>query len=117
MVARQRQQAGAWDARRTLAVPALSHAADVAAVEKALRELPGVLEIHADCGHRTVQVRYDITSCDYHTVESTLAAAGFPVPRTLWARLKGNCYQYIDSTGRDNAATPTPPCCNRPPKR
>jgi copper chaperone CopZ len=116
-MSRQKRQAGAWEVRRTLAVPALTHAADAAAVEKALRELPGLLEIHADRRHRTVQVHYDITACDYGTVENTLAAAGFPVPQTLWTRLKANWYQYLDTTGRDNAATPTPPCCNRPPKR
>ena len=116
-MARQRRQTGAWEVRRTLAVPALAHAADAAAVEKALRELPGLLESHADPGHRTVQVHYDITCCDYRSVESTLEAAGFPVRQDLWARLKGSWYQYLDSTGRDNAATPTPPCCNRPPKR
>ena len=72
MVARQKRAVGAWEVRRTLAVPALSHAADAAAVEKALRDLPGLLESHADPGHRTVQVHYDITCCDYRGVESTL---------------------------------------------
>lgn len=117
MVAMQRQQAGAWAVRRTLAVPALSHAADAAAVQKALGELPGLLEIHADPQRRTVQVHYDITACDYRNVESALAAAGFPVQQAPWARLKGNWYQYLDTTGRENAVAPTPPCCNRLPKR
>jgi len=98
-------------------VPALAHAADVAAVEKALRELPGLLKSHADLRHRRVQVLYDITSCDYRDVESTLEAAGFPVKQTPWTRLKRNWYQYLDATGRENAAAPTPPCCNRLPKR
>jgi len=100
-----------------LVVPALTHAADVAAVQKTLRDLHGMLEVQADLHDRAVQVHYDITSCDYRNVESALAAAGFPVPQTLWTRLKANWYQYLDTTGRDNAATPTPPCCNRPPKR
>ena len=116
-MARQKRQAGAWEVRRTLAVPALAHAADAAAVHKALRELPGMQEVNADPQHRRVEVQYDITSCDYRNVESALEGVGFPVPQTLWARLKGNWYQYLDTTGRENAATPAPPCCNRPPKR
>ena len=58
---RQKQQTGTWEVRRTLAVPALSHAADAAAVQKALGELPGLVEIHADPQRRTVQVNYDVT--------------------------------------------------------
>jgi copper chaperone CopZ len=115
-VSRQKRVAGAWTVRRTFVVPGLVHVADVATIGKALRELPGIQEFQADPRSHKVRVHYDITCCEYRSIEHALEGSGFPVQQTRFARWRSNWYQYLDTTGRENAAAPAPQCCSRPPK-
>jgi len=105
---------GVWEVRRRIRVPALRHPADGEMVMSALEGLPGVRRIRTDPRRRRVEVLYDVTGTDYHTLEQVLAGIGFPPAGGWWARLRGNWYQYLDSNGRDNASAPEPPCCSNP---
>ena len=60
---------------------------------------------------------YLVTKTDYQTLEGALEAAGYPPATGRWARVKSGWYQNLDLTGRDNAAAPTPACCNQPPSQ
>jgi len=49
------------------------------------------------------------------SLEHALDAAGLAPAAGPWARLRSGWYQNLDRTGRENAAEPTPACCNKPP--
>ena len=69
----------AWEVKRKIRLPtAPANPADVAALERALGDIAGVLQVAADCAKRAVAVRYLITETDYQTLEQALEAAGFP---------------------------------------
>ena len=107
---------GVWEVRRTLAVPALTRAADETMLSGRLLALPGVRQVRADAKRRRVQVLYDARSSDYASLERTLNESGFPSANHPWARLKANLFQYLDTNSKENANAPAPPCCNKPPK-
>ena len=105
---------GAWEVRRRIKIPALAHEADAAVVQRTLEVLRGVLTVRADVEKQHIQVRYDITICDFRTIAEALSEIGFPHPNNWWWHFKANQFQYVDTNGRDNANTPAPPCCSNP---
>jgi copper chaperone CopZ len=87
------------------------------ALEKALAGIDGVLRVSVDPAGPWVAVDYLLTKTDYQAIEGALKAAGHPPATGRWARIKSVWYQNLDLTGRDNAAAPSPACCNQPPGR
>lgn len=108
---------GTWEVRRRIKVPALVHAADVIAVERAVRKLSGVRRMASDVEKHQVVVRYDASQSSYQAIVEVLENTGFPPLDNWWSRFKGNLYQYTDTNARDNAHAPPPACCNKPPKQ
>ena len=107
---------GTWEVRRRIKVPALAHAADATAVERAVSALPGVRKVTTDLEKQRVVVRYDASQTAYQAIVETLKSADFPPLDSWWSRVKGNWYQSSDTNARDNARAPPPACCNKPPK-
>ncbi len=107
---------GAWEVRRTIKLPALSHENDTWAVERALGQLPGVRRVAADLVKRRIVVRYDATGSDYQSIVTTLEEVGFPPLDSWWSRFKGNLYQFLDTNAQNNSSARPSPCCNKPPK-
>ncbi|MEN8132495.1 MAG: heavy metal-associated domain-containing protein [Pseudomonadota bacterium] len=108
--------AGAWEVRRRIKIPALVHAADAIAIERALEELSGVRKAAADVDNHQVIVRYNIIRTDYQAVVEILESAGFSPLNNWWSRYKAGWFQYVDTNGRDNANMPPSHCCNKSPK-
>jgi copper chaperone CopZ len=107
---------GAWEVRRSIAVPSLTEAGDAARVESQLGELGGVCAVAADATRHRIKLRYDASRTDYQAVAAALKRAGFPPSDDWWSRLKGNWFQFTDTNAHDNASEPPPSCCNKPPK-
>ena len=107
---------GTWEVRRRIKIPALVHAADALAIERALGKLSGVRKAAANIDKHQVVVRYDITGSDYQTIVEVLENTGFPPLNNWWCRYKTKWFQYLDTNGRDSANAPISPCCNKPPK-
>jgi hypothetical protein len=101
--------------RRRIPVPALRHAGDGEAVERALAAVDGVLRVSADTGKRAVTLDYLLTETDYQSLEGVLDDTGFPAATARWARIRSGWYQNLDLTGRANAAASPGACCNKPP--
>lgn len=110
------QARGPWEVVRRIRLPALATAADAEAVRNALAEESGVKELAIDlAGHRLL-VRYDVNRLDFQTLLQLLENAGYPTQPGLLSRLRAGLYQYADTNARENARTPPPPCCNKPPR-
>lgn len=108
---------GVWEVRRSIRIPALVHAADTMAVERAVGALSGVRKVVTDVDKHQLVVRYDASQSSYQAIVEVLEIAGFPPLDNWWNRVKGNCYQFSDTNAKDNAKAPPPACCNRPPKK
>jgi len=104
-----------WVVRRRIRLPALQDSADDAAAVRALVGIDGVLRVSVDRAKQRVAVDYLVTKTDYQSLEHALEAAGLAPAAGPWARLRSGWYQNLDRTGRENAAEPTPACCNKPP--
>jgi copper chaperone CopZ len=107
---------GTWEVRRRIKIPALAHAADAMAVERAVSALSGVRKVATDVDRHQVIVRYDASQTAYQMIVEVLERTGFPPLDNWWSRVKGNWYQFSDTNARDNAKAPPPVCCNKPPK-
>jgi copper chaperone CopZ len=107
---------GTWEVRRRIKIPALVHAADAMAVERAVSALPGVRKVATDVDKHQLAVRYDASQSAYQAIVEVLENAGFPPLNTWFSRFKGNWFQFSDTNARDNAKAPPPACCNKPPK-
>ena len=108
--------AGTWEVRRRIKIPALVHAADAMAVERAVGALSGVRKVATDVDKHQVDVRYDASQSAYQAIVEVLENAGFPPLDNWWSRVKGNWFQYTDTNAMDNAKAPPPACCNKPPR-
>ncbi|MFZ0790463.1 MAG: heavy metal-associated domain-containing protein [Chromatiaceae bacterium] len=104
-----------WEVRRRIRLPALQDPHDDVAAERALAGIDGVLGVSVDHAKRWVAVDYLVTKTDYQSLERALEAAGLTPATGGWARFRSAWYQNLDLTGRENAAEPTPACCNKPP--
>ena len=107
---------GTWEVRRGIVVPALSDAADGRKVESVVSEIPGVCKVAADPDEHRLIVRYDASLVAYQEILEALEGAGFSTLNDWWSRVKRRYFQYSDTGARENAKTPPPACCNRPPK-
>jgi len=107
---------GTWDVKRRIKLPALIHAADILTVERAVSALPGVRGLAGDLEKQQLVVRYDASLSSYQAIENILENTGFPPLDNWWNRVKRSWYQYTDTNARENAVTPPPTCCNKPPK-
>ncbi len=110
------QYTGDWDVRRRIKVPALSQAADAAAVVGAIGELPGVHNVTTDLDKRRIIVDYDASRLSYREITQTLKTAGLSPSNGWWDRIKGGWHQYTDENARENAKNPPSACCNKPPR-
>ena len=108
--------AGVWEVRRRIKLPALVHADDTRAVERAVSALSGVRKVAMDVDKHQISVRYDARQSTYQAIVEVLENIGFPPLDDWWSRLKGSLYQYSDTNARDNAKAPPPACCNKPPR-
>ncbi len=105
---------GAWEVKRRLSIPGLTHQADADKLEQVFSAIGGLKGVAADPVKHRVVVVYDVTKTDYRTLCRILEEQGFPPTNGLWSRMLGNWYQYLDTTGRENAHVPEPPCCSNP---
>jgi copper chaperone CopZ len=108
--------ADTWEVRRRIKIPALVHAADAVAVERATSALSGVRKVATDVDKHQVVVQYDASQSAYQAIEEVLKNTGFPPLDSWWSRVKSNWFQFSDTNARDNAKAPPPACCNKPPK-
>ncbi len=106
----------AWEACRTIHLPALSHTADTMAVEKAISEADGIIQLQINLGQKRLKVLYNTTITNFLTISELLEDIGFPPDDSRWNRFKASWYVYLDENARNNARAPAPPCCNKPPK-
>lgn len=107
---------GVWDVRRKIKIPALVHQADAMTLEGRVESLPGVHSVAADIEKRQLIVCYDVTGSDYQSIIEALEDTGFPPLDNWLSRRKRSWYEYTETTARENAKAPPPPCCNKPPK-
>lgn len=107
---------GVWDVRRKIVVPALAGEANPACAIEAVEGLNGVHGVSVDAQKKRLIVAYDASRIDYQSIAVTLDEAGFPPLDSWWSNLRARIYQFTDSNARENANTPAPPCCNKPPK-
>jgi len=112
----QQEARGPWEVVRRIRLPALATAADADRVRNALADLAGIEELAIDLPGRRLLVRYDVNRLDYATLVQRLEEAGYPPPSNFLNRVRASLYRYADSNARDNARSPPPPCCNKPPK-
>ncbi len=112
----QSHNSGVWDVRRKIVVPALSVADSPASAIEAVEQLEGVHSVKVDAKKRRLVVTYDASRIDYYSITVTLGGVGFPPQDSWWSNLWARIYQFTDSNARDNANTPAPPCCNKPPR-
>ena len=89
---------GTWEVRRRIKIPALVHAADAMAVERAVSALSGVRKVATDVGKHQVVVRYDASQSDYQAIVEVLESTGFPPLDNWWSRFKGDWFQYSDTS-------------------
>lgn len=111
----KQQTRNVWEVRRRIGLPALRDPADDRAAEQALAGIDGVLGVSVDHAKRRLAVDYLVTKTDYQSLERALVTAGLKPATGGWARFRSAWYQNLDLTGRENAAEPTPACCNKPP--
>ncbi len=116
MFRRSMKSQTAWEVCRKIKLPALSHAADAMAVERALIGIPGVIKTEISLDRRRLLALYNTTLTDFSTITQILEDTGFPPAQGWWHRVKGHWYEYLDDTARSNAKSPAAPCCNKPPK-
>jgi copper chaperone CopZ len=107
---------GPWEVRRRIKIQSMGHAADGMAVERALSDLPGIMNVAAEVEKSRVVVRYNASRQNYRNIVETMEKTGFPPLDSWWTRFKGNWYQFSDDNARDNAKAPPPACCSKPPK-
>ncbi len=110
------QTTDSWVVRRHIKIPALSQAADAAAVVGTIGELPGIHSVTTDLDRHQILVDYDASQSSYREIKQALMDAGLPPANSWWDRMKGGWYQYTDENARENAKAPPPACCNKPPK-
>jgi copper chaperone CopZ len=116
-VATKTRSRDVWEVRRKIRVPTLQQGVGTAAVEKALKDVDGVLRVSVSPARPWVAVDYLVTKTDFQTLERALETAGYPPATGRWARFRSSWYQNLDLTGRDNASAPAPACCSKPPSR
>ncbi len=113
---RTAKESGVWDVQRKIAIPKLAIDSDASVVIAALEALNGVRHVTAETEKKRISVAYDASQIDYRTIVATLHEVGFPPLNSWWTNFRGRLYQFTDSNARENANTPAPPCCNKPPK-
>jgi copper chaperone CopZ len=106
----------AWEACRSMHLHSLSHAADAMAVEKALSEATGVIQIRLDLEKKCLKVLYNATVTSFASISELLEETGFPPDDSRWSRIRAGWYAFLDENARTNARAHAPPCCNKPPK-
>lgn len=104
------------EVRRWIEIPVLAGDADAMTVKHAVNALPGVANVAVDIAKHRLMVQYDAAQSDYQAIIQALDSAGFPASHGWGSRIRGSLYQFLDTNARDNAKTPPPPCCNKPPK-
>ncbi|MCB1750952.1 MAG: heavy-metal-associated domain-containing protein [Gammaproteobacteria bacterium] len=107
---------GAWDVNRRISVPALVHAADGMAIERAVNALSGVRSVTVNLDKHLLVVCYDASKSDYQLIVESLKNTGFPPSDDWRSRVRGSWYQFSDTNARDNAKAPPSACCNKPPR-
>jgi len=65
-------------ARVTLDVPAMDCALCPLTVSKALKRVPGVIDVHAELSTKSAEVTYDPAKIDRAQLERAVADAGYP---------------------------------------
>ena len=105
---------GAWEVKRRITLPAMTHQLDTRTITDCLRGIPGVRGASADLKHHRVAVVYNVTQSTYRELLRALEEIGFPTAGTRWERFKANHFQYLDTNGRENANAPAAPCCSNP---
>lgn len=112
----QSHDRGVWDVRRKIVVPALVEQGNPASAIEAVEALEGVRGVDVNAKKKQLEVAYDASRIDYHSIAVTLNEHGLPPLDSWWSNLWARIYQFTDSNARDNANAPAPPCCNKPPK-
>ena len=112
----QSHNRGVWDVRRTIAVPLLTATSDIAGITAALESLDGVKDVSVALEKKRINVVYNASQIDFQTIASLLSELGYPLRDNWWSNLRAKIYQFTDTNARENANTPAPPCCNKPPK-
>lgn len=107
---------GVWDVRRKITIPSLDAASDVAGITASLESLDGVRHVAVELDKKRMNVVYDASQVDYRAIVSLLSESGYSPLDSWWSNLRARIYQFTDSNARENANTPSPPCCNKPPK-
>ncbi len=107
---------GDWEVIRRIKMSTQSEEADTEAIKEALSALPGVRKVIVDQGRHQIDVHYDTSQTSYREIMQAMEGAGASPVNSWWSRIKTGWYQYTDDNARDNAKTPPPACCNKPPK-
>jgi copper chaperone CopZ len=97
-------------------IPLLARDVDAMVVEQAIMTLPGIANVAVDIARHRLMVRYDAAQLEYQAIIKALDSVGFPPTHGWSSRIRESLYQFRDTNARDNAKTPPPPCCNKPPK-
>lgn len=115
--ARQTEIDSTFEVKRSFRLQGLRDEADESRVKEGLNQLPGVRAVSSDTARNKVVVSYLVTDCDYQSVLRRLTAIGYPTAVSWWGQVKAGWFQNMDMNARDNAKSPPPACCNKPPTR
>ncbi len=105
-----------WTVSRNLRLVKPVSEDEAARITEALGSLEGLTGFKIEAGSDRLEVTYNVIKMDYQGLNKTLATLGCPLASGGWSRIKGWFYQFSDTTARDNAKAPPPPCCNKPPR-
>jgi len=82
----------------------------------ALAALDGVVACELDRPRTGLRIRYEVTRTGLDAILQVLDRFGVASAPGLTQRMRLGLYRYREENARDNARTPAPACCNRPPE-
>ncbi|MGA7801776.1 MAG: hypothetical protein WCC36_13300 [Gammaproteobacteria bacterium] len=99
---------------RKVAVPGVGAPDAPDAIRSRLDACVGVLAVDTDGRYARVHITYDASQVGFDHLIGELEAAGYPVARDLWSRVKRTWFRYLDGNARANAGGGSAACCSRP---
>lgn len=105
---------GAWDTRHWIRIPALDGPISGERLKTSIEQLEGVRLVLTYPLRQKIRVTYDQTKIDYRKILNALAQLELPAAEDWLSKAKGNWFQYLDETARENARVPASPCCSNP---
>ncbi len=105
-----------WDVTRTFILQKTLDQDQAVICEQKISRAEGVHGARISADRKRMMVDYDARKTDFAALKMLLVEAGCDLSDIVWHRLRVALLQYSDRNIRDNAKSPPPACCNKPPK-